>query len=37
MKAIRIVTFALNLLLLFTTGVFILQRGTRGAQAMKTV
>lgn len=29
MKAIRMVAFALNLLLLFTTGVFIAQRGTR--------
>jgi len=29
MKAIRIVAFSLNLLLLFTTGVFIVQRGTR--------
>jgi len=29
MKTIRIVAFALNLLLLFTTGVFIVQRGTR--------
>jgi hypothetical protein len=29
MKAIRITAFSLNLLLLFTTGVFIVQRGTR--------
>jgi hypothetical protein len=29
MKAIRIVAFAINPLLLFTRGVFILQRGTR--------
>ena len=33
MKAIRIVAFALNLLLLFTTGVFIVQRGTRIEEA----
>jgi hypothetical protein len=29
MKVVRVVAFALNLLLLFTTGVFIVQRGTR--------
>jgi hypothetical protein len=29
MTTIRIFAFALNLLLLFTTGVFIVQRGTR--------
>jgi len=28
-KVIRVVAFALNLLLLFTTGVFIVERGTR--------
>jgi hypothetical protein len=33
MKTIRIVAFALNLLLLFTTGVFIVQRGTRVEEA----
>jgi hypothetical protein len=33
MKAIRIVAFALNLLLLFTTGVLIVQRGTRWDEA----
>jgi hypothetical protein len=33
MKVIRIVAFALNVLLLFTTGVFIVQRGTRIEEA----
>jgi hypothetical protein len=33
LKTIRIVAFALNLLLLFTTGVFIVQRGTRVEEA----
>jgi protein-S-isoprenylcysteine O-methyltransferase Ste14 len=33
MRAIRIVAFSLNLLLLFTTGVFIVQRGTRWEEA----
>ncbi len=33
MKAIRIVAFALNVLLLFTTGAFIVQRGTRVEEA----
>jgi hypothetical protein len=32
-KVIRIVAFALNVLLLFTTGVFIVQRGTRMEEA----
>jgi hypothetical protein len=33
MKTIRIVAFAVNVLLLFTTGVFIVQRGTRWDEA----
>jgi hypothetical protein len=33
MRAIRIVAFSLNLLLLFTTRVFIVQRGTRWEEA----
>jgi hypothetical protein len=33
MKAVRTVAFALNLLLLFTTGVFLVQRGTRWDEA----
>jgi hypothetical protein len=33
MKTIRIMAFVLNLLLLLTTLVFILQRGTRASEA----
>jgi len=32
-KIIRVVAFTLNLLLLFTTGVFIVQRGTMWEEA----